>query len=166
MTHYLKFTIISSFIFLFLACSVNRKIQKNEKKTFFLSEKIYKKNKNIIVVSYEIANYSFILSYNEGKYDIYKLINGKIVSEINLPSKVNFFESIKKSTCFTDNLECEEWHSYYIFVKYYSDNLEKNEYYSIDMKCFVESVSSSELEIELKDILKELKKRDSSLYID
>lgn len=96
MTHYLKFTIISSFIFLFLACSVNRKIQKNEKKTFFLSEKIYKKNKNIIVVSYEIANYSFILSYNEGKYDIYKLINGKIVSEINLPSKVNFFESIKK----------------------------------------------------------------------
>jgi len=155
----------SIFLFYFSCNTANHKVIKNEKRTIKISNEIFMKNKNVFVLSYSFANFSYIFSYqDEETIEWYKIINGKISNVRQFRTKTNFFTSSPDSLSTNDYWECEAWDHTYLGLKFYSDDELINDTFSIDPSCFVKSESRNEFLKNIKVDIENYKRIDNSLY--
>lgn len=164
-----KLVVKSSIILLFfnlLSCSsVNYKVNKNEKRTIEISNEIFRKNKNVFVISYSFANFSYIFSYqNSNTVEWYKIINGKINNVKQIDTNNNFFLNKPDSINLIDFWECEALDHSYLKLRFYLNDKLVDDTYSIDPYCFVKSKSRNDFFKNIKEDIENYKKVDNSLY--
>lgn len=160
-----KTSVFLLFFNLFNCSTANYKVNKNEKRTTKISNEIFKKNKNVFVISYSFANFSYIFSYRDTiTVEWYKIVNGKINNVKQIKTDYNFFLNKPDSLSLSDFFECEAYDHSYLNLKFYSNEELIDHTFSIDPNCFVDSKSRN---IFLKNIKKDIqnyKKIDNSLY--
>ncbi|MEG1026016.1 MAG: hypothetical protein RSF34_16175 [Flavobacterium sp.] len=155
----------SIFLFFFSCNTVNHKVIKNEKRTIKISNEIFMKNKNVFVLSYSFANFSYIFSYrNSNTVEWYKIVNGKISDFKQLETDHNFFLNKTDSLNSIDFWECDAFDHSYLKLKFYSDEKLVDDTYAIDPDCFVKSESRDDFLKNIKVDLENYKRIDNSIY--
>jgi len=155
----------SIFLFFFSCNTANHKVIKNEKRTIKISNEIFMKNKNVFVLSYSFANFSYIFSYqDEETIEWYKIINGKISNFKQIHKEGNFFDNKPDSLFLSDYWECETYDHSYLTLKFYSEDILINDIFPIDPSCFVKSESRNEFLKNIKVDIENYKRIDNSLY--